>query len=221
MQFPQTFTWSDRRVRKGFVRARGLRLAEGATARSGAGHVLWVVLKMTREDVAAALHYYYFVRLVGARLTPRVLRFLLYRWAGVRVEQSRIGPGLFLGGPPSNLSIGEGTTINVDCFFDCLGKVHLGRRVMLGMGVTIVTSDHPMGADGRPEPLPVARDVVIGDGVWLGARSMILPGVTVGEGAVISAGSVVSRDCRPFGVYAGVPARLVGQAAKESQQGLA
>jgi len=57
--------------------------------------------------------------------------------------------------------------------------------------------------------MPVASEVRIGDRCWLGARAMILPGVTVGEGTIIGAGAVVNKDCEPGAVYAGVPARRV------------
>jgi maltose O-acetyltransferase len=173
--------------------------------------VVGIVARMTREDLIAAARYYPIVKVAGARIVPRPLRYVLYRMAGVRLRQSDIGAGLFIGGPASNLTIGHGTSINVDCFFDCLAKVTLGRNVMVGMGVMIVTSDHPIGPDGRPQGNPVGRDVVIEDRVWLGARSMVLPGVRVGEGTVISAGAVVTRDCRPLSIYAGSPARLIGQ----------
>jgi acetyltransferase-like isoleucine patch superfamily enzyme len=173
------------------------------------GQVILIVARVLRDDLVAAMRYHYFVKLAGERAVPRPLRYLLYRIAGVRLQRSNIAAGLFLGGPPSHLTIGRGTGINVDCFFDCLARVTLGRNVMVGMGVTIVTSDHPVGPDGRPQRQVVGRDVVIEDDAWLGARSVILPGVTVGEGAIISAGAVVTRDCQPFAVYAGVPARLI------------
>jgi maltose O-acetyltransferase len=178
---------------------------------------LQILVRMLRDDIVTAARYYYLVKVAGARLIPRPLRYVLYRLAGMRLEQSNIAAGLFVGGPASNLAIGHGASVNVDCFFDCLAKVTLGRGVMVGMGVTIVTSDHPIGPDGRPQGEPVGRDVVIGDGVWLGARSMVLPGVTVGEGSVVSAGAVVTRDCRPFAIYAGVPARLVGNLRTEAE----
>jgi maltose O-acetyltransferase len=180
------------------------------------GQLLRIVLQMVRDDLTGAAQYYYMVKLAGARFVPRPLRFLLYRAAGVRLQLSTVAPGVFVGGPPSHLTIGHGTSINVDCFFDCLARVTLGRNVMVGMGVTIVTSDHPIGPDGRPQGEVVGRDVVIEDGAWLGARSMVLPGVTVGEGAIVSAGAVVTRDCRPFSVYAGVPARLVGHPPRQA-----
>jgi len=56
---------------------------------------------------------------------------------------------------------------------------------------------------------------VIGDGAWIGARVIILPGVTVGAGAVIAAGSVVTSDCAPDSLYAGVPAQLKGPLKEE------
>jgi maltose O-acetyltransferase len=182
------------------------------------GQALSIVLRALRQDVVSAARHYYLVGLVGARIVPRPVRFLLYRMAGVHVEYSDLAPGIFLGWPPSNLTIGQGTTINIDCFFDCLGKVTLGRNVMVGMAAMIVTSHHPIAPDGRPQRQSVGLDVVIGDGAWLGARSTILPGVTVGEGAVISAGAVVTRDCKPFAIYAGVPARLVGRLQTETEE---
>jgi len=191
-----------------------------AVGRSGeqksVGKAIGIALRMVRDDLIEALRYSYMVKFAGSRLVPRPARYVLYRIAGMRLQMNSIAPGLFVGGPARHLTIGPGTSINVECFFDCLAKVTFGSGVMVGMGVTIVTSDHPIGPDGRPSGEPVGREVVIGDRAWLGARSMILPGVTVGEGAIVSAGSVVTRDCREFGIYAGVPARLVGHVNTEA-----
>lgn len=175
------------------------------------GQAAGVVGRMLRDDFVTAVRYYFLVKLAGARIVPRPLRYVMYRGAGMRLHRNDIAAGLFVGGPASNLTIGHGTTVNVDCFFDCLAKVTLGASVMVGMGVMIVTSDHETGPDGRPLPQVVGREVVIGDRAWLGARSVILPGVTVGEGTTISAGAVVTRDCLPNAIYAGVPARLIGR----------
>jgi maltose O-acetyltransferase len=204
------------------VRTVSLLQRPAAVGRSGkqksVGSVIAIALRMIRDDLLTAVRYYFLVRFAGARLVPRPMRYVLYRMAGMRLRLNSIAPGLFIGGPASNLTIGPGTSINVDCFFDCLATVTFGSGVMVGMGVTIVTSDHPIGPDGRPQGEPVGREVVIEDRAWLGARSMVLPGVTVGEGAIVSAGSVVTRDCRPFAIYAGVPARLVGHVKTETGQ---
>ena len=179
-----------------------------------------ILLRWTREDVVRGFRHVYVNRLAGSHLIPRPVRFLIYRSVGAQVGRADIFAGLTITGRPQNLRIGHATGINVGCFFDCQGRVTVGERVMVGMGVTLITSDHPLGPDGRPQPAPAGRDIVIGDGVWLGARCMVLPGVTVGRGTIVSAGSVVTRDCLPDSVYAGVPARRVGPLPTgESQHG--
>ena len=73
----------------------------------------------------------------------------------------------------------------------------------------IITAKHSLGGpelragDGGPEP------VVIGDGTWIGAGAIILPGLTVGAGCIVAAGAVVTKDCTPNGLYAGVSARRI------------
>lgn len=92
------------------------------------------------------------------------------------------------------------------------GAVTIGRCVMMGSDVTIITRQHrtdrtdvPMMDQGfEPE-----RPVVIGDDVWIGDRVTILPGVTVGNGCIIGAGAVVTHDLPPMSVAAGVPARVI------------
>ncbi len=59
------------------------------------------------------------------------------------------------------------------------------------------------------------RPVVIGDHVWIGARALICPGVTIGEGAVVGAGAVVTRDVAPYAIVAGNPARVIGQRTRD------
>ncbi|WP_197471648.1 DapH/DapD/GlmU-related protein [Microbacterium oleivorans] len=73
----------------------------------------------------------------------------------------------------------------------------------------ILTSTHHQGPSHQRAAIARTKPVIIGDGVWIGAGSVILPGVQVGAGAVIAAGSVVNRDCEPDAMYAGVPARKV------------
>jgi maltose O-acetyltransferase len=77
----------------------------------------------------------------------------------------------------------------------------------------ILTATHNL-VDGRVDHRRASRNVEIGDRVWLGARAMVLPGVTVGDGCVVAAGAVVTRDCEPDGVYAGVPARRIRPVVK-------
>jgi acetyltransferase-like isoleucine patch superfamily enzyme len=62
----------------------------------------------------------------------------------------------------------------------------------------------------------VGRPITVEDGAWIGARAMIMPGVTVGAGATIAAGAVVTRDCVAGGTYAGIPARLIREPAPDA-----
>ncbi len=107
------------------------------------------------------------------------------------------------------LTVGEGTTINSPCLIDLNASVTIGRRVGMGHHTVIVTSAHDIGGPkerrGPIRPAPVK----IGDGVWIGARSTILSGVTIGNGAVIAAGALVTRDVPSHTVVAGLPAKVV------------
>jgi acetyltransferase-like isoleucine patch superfamily enzyme len=88
------------------------------------------------------------------------------------------------------------------------GGLVVGRDVMMGPDVTIVTQDHRPSADGRFDGFDRAR-VKLEDDAWIGTRAVILKGVTVGRSAIVAAGAVVTRDVPPFAVVGGVPARVL------------
>ena len=99
--------------------------------------------------------------------------------------------------------------MNHRCYFDTRDRISVGARVAFGMEVMVCTSTHEPGDQQRRAGPYTTAPVTIGDGSWIGARALILPGVTVGEGCVVAAGAVVREDCEPGGLYAGVPARRV------------
>lgn len=142
---------------------------------------------------------------VASGLVPRPLRWRLLRRLGASVEKSAINSGVWLGS--RRLTVGRGTFINGGCRIDNNAEfVHIGARCSLAPEVLILTATHEIG--GPLERAGRLRDapVTIGDGVWIGARAVILPGVTIGDGAVIASGAVVSSDCEAHALYAGVPA---------------
>lgn len=106
-----------------------------------------------------------------------------------------------------NLVIGQNSVINQRCRLDSRGGLFIGCNVSVSEEVTILTADHDAGSAGFEGRV---RPVKIGDRVWIGTRVLILPGVTVGEGALIAAAAVVTRDVDPYTVVAGVPARQIG-----------
>jgi maltose O-acetyltransferase len=113
---------------------------------------------------------------------------------------------------PARLTIGTRTSVNRGCILHCGGGLTIGADVLIGPGVVIYSQNHRYEDAGRliSEQGYDRRPVRIEDGAWIAARAVVLPGVTVGRGAVVAAGAVVTRDVEPFSVVAGVPARVIG-----------
>ncbi|HTZ43827.1 MAG TPA: acyltransferase [Jatrophihabitans sp.] len=142
--------------------------------------------------------------LAAAAVTPRVVRAAMYRAAGIRTATLNISAGCTVTGR-GPVTIGRGTFVNLGCTLDALAPITIGQDCAIAPEVLICTSTHALAADGSFGPA-VGRPVTIGDRCWIGARATILPGVRVGDGVVIAAGAVVTRDCQPGGRYRGVPA---------------
>ena len=109
-----------------------------------------------------------------------------------------------------SVSIGDNSGIGIRCEIN--GTVTIGNNVMMGPDVVIYTSGHrfdrmdiPMMEQGSTEEEPV----VIGNDVWIGRRVMIMPGVKIGNGAVIAAGAVVTKDVPDYAIVGGVPAKII------------
>ena len=110
------------------------------------------------------------------------------------------------------LSIGDHTGINHNCRFTVGKRITIGRYCRISSDVWMFdSSGHPSDPSarqaGQPPSSDEVRPITIGDNVWIGARSLIFPGVTIGEGSVVSAGSVVMSDIPPYTVVMGNPAR--------------
>lgn len=146
-------------------------------------------------------------RAIGAAWVPSQLRWVLLNSLGADVRKSYISPGCFFGG--RTISIGEGTFINYDCFFDCANKVTIGAHVRIGMKCTFVTGTHQIAGPEQRAGSEESGPIDIGDGAWIGAAVTVLPGVTIGAGAVVAAGSVVVRDVAPHTLVGGVPAAFI------------
>ena len=89
-------------------------------------------------------------------------------------------------------------------------SVNIGNNVYIGMETTIITTTHEIGSSEQRCGENIVRPILIEDGAWIGAKSVILPGVTIGKGCIIQAGSVVYKDCKPNCIYGGNPAKMIG-----------
>jgi acetyltransferase-like isoleucine patch superfamily enzyme len=104
--------------------------------------------------------------------------------------------------------IGNNCVINRDCLLDGRqGKIEIGNNVDIARGVWIFTMEHDPHDDYHR---PVFGNVTIGDYVWIASRVIILPGVTIGKGALIAAGAVVTKDVPEGKIVGGIPAKVIG-----------
>jgi acetyltransferase-like isoleucine patch superfamily enzyme len=148
--------------------------------------------------------------LLGDDVVGRQLRRYLLNGAGADIPRSSHVHGGTYFSRPGNLRLGRRCLVSRRCYLDLDGPVTLEDDVVLGHGVVVVTSVHRMGpATRRAGRVESAEPVLIGGGAWIGANAILLPGVRIGQGAVVAAGSVVRVDVPPNVVVAGVPARVV------------
>jgi acetyltransferase-like isoleucine patch superfamily enzyme len=134
-------------------------------------------------------------------------------------EKIRIGANVYIGHSAilrgydrSEMVIGDDTWIGQFCYINSAGGIKIGSKVGIGPCVKIMTSRH--GEEGRYVPVLLCdlefAPVTLEDETDIGIGAIILPGVTIGRGAIVGAGAVVTRDVEPYSIVAGVPARKIG-----------
>lgn len=137
---------------------------------------------------------------------PLAMKIFMLRTFG-----ARIGEGVVIKPPvtikyPWFLEIGDNSWVGEGAWIDSLGKVTIGKNVCISQGVYIATGNH----DYKKETFDLlVKDVVIEDGVWVGTKAVVCPGVTLKTHSVITAGSVVTHDTEPYTIYQGNPAQAV------------
>ena len=175
-------------------------LAAGETIEGGSP--LHAVMHVASQDALRITG-----ELNGGYHEPERVRALLSALIGSPVDDSVT---LF---PPFTTDFGKGTRIgrrvfvNAGCRFQDQGGITIGDDCLIGHDAIIATLQHGMAPERRGDLIPAP--VVLGRNVWLGARVTVLPDVTIGDDAVVGAGSIVTRDVRPRTVVVGAPAREV------------
>ena len=120
------------------------------------------------------------------------------------------GFGLF---PPfytdfgKNITIGRNVFINADCKFQDQGGIFIDDGALIGHAVVLATLNHDFAPEKRQQLHPAP--IHIGKNVWIGSNATVLPGVTIGDNAIIAAGAVVTKDVEPSRVVGGVPAKVI------------
>lgn len=118
--------------------------------------------------------------------------------------------------PNAVLEIGNRSYINHDSEIRCREYISIGNNVSIAYGVRIQDSDYHTVYDDDNTPKPETKPIVIDDDVWIGADATIMKGVTIGEGCVVAARSVVVKSAPPHSLIAGNPARIIKQDIKHS-----
>ena len=136
------------------------------------------------------------------------IRIFFYILAGVKIGKGstiHMWANFFY---PPNISIGDDTIIGDHIFFDGRAPLKIGNHVDIASQVLIYNSKHDINAEDFKS---VEAPVEIGDYVFIGPRAIILPGVRIGQGAVVAAGAVVTKDVSDFAIVGGVPAQVIGE----------
>lgn len=156
-------------------------------------YLLWLIFWLPRDSLSNCIKTF-FLRLAGAKIEKRVVYY----------------PGVWIM-PGRNLIVGNDVDFAFGVIITTNGGVSIGDRTLVGYRTQILSTNHnvPTGHGKIFSAGHEKKPVNIGSDVWIGANCIILPGVTIGEGAVIAAGSVVTKNVAPYTYAAGVPARMI------------
>jgi putative colanic acid biosynthesis acetyltransferase WcaF len=164
-------------------------------------------MKAFKEDLQDFLS-----ELIGG-IPSHAVRHLLYRTlCGVRVGRSSSIHRKCRMYHPFHIRIGDHSVINYGVLLDGRRGLAIGNNVSISEGCVLLTLGHDVD---DPDFTPEGAQVTIGDYAFIGSYSRILPGVTLGEGAVVGAGAVVTRDVAPYTVVGGVPARYIRDRSRD------
>jgi len=173
------------------------------------------MLKKVINFICLVLYYTIFKNLPSRNVpsSPVVLargflcRFI-FREAGIRIN---IQKNVYFG-KGNKISIGDYSGIGENSILGQDEEIRIGNNVLIGPHLMIFTQNHNFGDRNKliREQGATRKPVIIEDDVWIGARVILLPGVTLGRGSVVAAGAVVTKSVPPFSVIGGVPARIIG-----------
>lgn len=130
------------------------------------------------------------------------------------------GTNFYGGEIGEGLSVGDYSNIGPYCYIGCSGYIEIGKNVMMSPRVSIYSENHNFGMTGIPmkEQGVTRGTVTIEDDCWIASHSVILSGVKVGRGAIVAAGSVVTKDAAPYSIVAGSPAKEISKREPPSRR---
>ena len=178
----------------------------GGVLATDASEVIRPILRNTKHSYLATKIAYNIGRLHGLRL-----RLYLYRRIGMKVGRGCvIRRGVYLGSP-NELELGDGSFVGRASLY-CTGGVRIGKNVNVSDGVAIITAKHDVNS---PKFEALYVPIRIEDWAWIATNAIVLAGVTIGEGAVVAAGAVVTKDVPAYSIVGGNPAKVIGERKRQ------
>jgi acetyltransferase-like isoleucine patch superfamily enzyme len=161
------------------------------------------------------LEFEIFILIIVGYIPLHHVRRFFYRLAGMSIGQGSTIHTLARFYNPANISLGKDTIIGEGAVLDGRDTLRIGNHVDFASEVMVYNAQHDVN---DPAFKASQAPVVIEDYVFIGPRAIILPGVTIGKGAVVAAGAVVTKDVKPFEIVGGVPAKAIGERTQKELQ---
>jgi maltose O-acetyltransferase len=160
-----------------------------------------------KRDLITAARLIFRTSIIGSVLVPQIVRTMLYRLSGLDIRSFNVREGQVF--ENDDVHIGDQTYVSRKCSFEGDGTIVIGDNCQVGAESMFITSNHERLADGSVSRHPTALGITVGNGVWIGVRTVILPGAVIEDNCIIAAGAVVRGRCLAGGTYGGVPVRLL------------
>lgn len=151
------------------------------------------------------------LNLIGSGTFGCIVRANILRLLGFSIGRGvRFSSDIFIHRRYNHVMIGDGSFINRGVYFDAPAPVTIGKHCDIGFNTVFTTTQHVLHTDYRKRrPAFPSKPIVVEDFVWIGCNVIVLDGVTIGQGSVVAAGSVVTKDIPPNSLAMGTPARVV------------
>ncbi len=150
----------------------------------------------------------YILHIISDIMPVYPIRRLFFELAGMRIDSGSTVHMQARFFEPRGIKIGQDTIVGFRSFLDGREKITIGNHVDIASEVMIYNSEHDLSS---PDFSATSAPVVIKDYVFIGPRAIIMPGVTIGKGAVVAGGAVVTHDVPEFKIVGGVPAKIIGE----------
>ncbi len=150
-------------------------------------------------------------KIIESYFLPNKIRRILLNKCGMNISKSsNVSSNCFF--TSNNITVGEGSFINRFCQFNTglyNESIKIGENCMVAMNVNFCATTHEIGQSNKRARKSYTKPILVKSGCWIGANSVILPGITIESGCIIASGAVVTKDCKPNGLYGGVPAKRI------------